>query len=55
MAGAMSHLDTLDPKPQSPDVQGPVEVCTTSVDDLFLSENLPTVARHMHNAAIVRW
>jgi hypothetical protein len=54
MAGAMSHLDTFDPKPQSPDVQGPVEAIETSVDDLFLSENLPTVAKHMHNAAIVR-
>ena len=54
MAGAMSHLDTFDPKPQSPDVQGPVEAIQTSADDIFLSENLPTVARHMHNAAIVR-
>jgi hypothetical protein len=54
MAGAMSHLDTFDPKPQSPDVQGPVEAIQTSADDIFLSENLPTVAKHMHNAAIVR-
>ena len=54
MAGAMSHLDTFDPKPQSPDVQGPVEAIQTSVDDVFLSENLPTVSKHMHNAALVR-
>ena len=54
MAGAMSHLDTFDPKPQSPDVQGPVEAIETTVDDIFLSENLPTVAKHMHNAALIR-
>lgn len=54
MAGAMSHLDTFDPKPESPDVQGPVEAIETSVSDIFLSENLPTVAKHMHNSAIIR-
>ena len=53
MSGAMSHVDTFDPKPGT-DQAGPVESIQTSADDIILSQYLPGVAQHMHNAAIVR-
>ena len=34
--------------------QGPVSPIPTSADGVFLSENLPETAKHMHNAAIIR-
>ena len=33
---------------------GPVKPIPTNVDDVFLSENLPLTAKHMHNSAIIR-
>ncbi|MEC8043974.1 MAG: DUF1501 domain-containing protein [Verrucomicrobiota bacterium] len=54
MAGAMSHLDTFGPKPNNPDIQGPVESIPTSADGVILSENLPKTAQHMHNASIIK-
>jgi hypothetical protein len=53
MSGAMSHVDTFDPKPGT-DQAGPVEAIHTSADDIILSQYLPTIAQHMHNAALVR-
>ena len=53
MSGAMSHVDTFDPKPGT-DQAGPVESIQTSADDIILSQYLPTIAQHMHNAALVR-
>lgn len=53
MSGAMSHVDTLDPKPGTTSA-GPVEPIATSADDILLSEYLPNIAQQMHNAAIVR-
>lgn len=53
MSGAMSHVDTFDPKPGT-DQAGPVEAIQTSADDIILSQYLPTISQHMHNAAIVR-
>ena len=53
MAGAMSHVDTFDPKPGTTSA-GPVEPIQTSADDIQLSEYLPDIAKHMHNAALVR-
>ena len=53
MSGAMSHVDTFDPKPGT-DQAGPVEAIHTSADDVILSQYLPTIAQHMHNAALVR-
>lgn len=53
MSGAMSHVDTFDPKPGT-DQAGPVEAIQTSADDVILSQYLPTIAQHMHNAALVR-
>ena len=53
MSGAMSHVDTFDPKPGT-DQAGPVEAINTSADDVILSQYLPTIAQHMHNAALIR-
>jgi len=53
MAGGMSHLDTLDPKPGLA-VAGPVKAIPTSVDGIQLAENLPLTARMMHRCALVR-
>ena len=54
MTGAMSHLDTFGTNPDAPDIQGPTKSIATSADGVFLSENLPETAKHMHNAAIIR-
>jgi hypothetical protein len=53
MNGGMTHLDTLDPKPGA-ETQGPVEAIKTSADGVLISEYLPTLAKHMDKAAIVR-
>lgn len=54
MAGGMTHLDTLDPKPNNPKMQGPTQAVQTSADGVILAENLSKTAAHMHNAAVVR-
>lgn len=55
MSGAMSHVDTFDPKPDSDEtIRGPVQTIQTSADGILLSEYLPNIARNMHNAALVR-
>jgi hypothetical protein len=55
MSGAMSHVDTFDPKPDSDEtIRGPVQSIQTSADGILLSEYLPNIARNMHNAALVR-
>ena len=40
LPGAMSHLDSFDPKPQSPDVMGGTKVISTNTGDQ-ISEFLP--------------
>ena len=54
MGGGMSHVDTLDPKPENPAVQGPVKAINTSANGIQLSEFLPKTAKQMHNAAVIR-
>ena len=53
MAGGMSHLDTLDPKPGAEN-QGPTGAIGTAVDGVFVSEHFPRLAQRMDRAAIVR-
>jgi len=53
MSGAMSQLDTLDPKPDS-DVQGDTGVIKTKIAGLQLSEHLPKLAQNINDVAIVR-
>ncbi len=53
MQGAMSQLDTFDPKPNS-DVQGETNVIRTKVPGIQIGEHLPQTARLMDRLAIVR-
>lgn len=53
MSGGMSHIDTLDPKPQS-SVQGPTKVIKTKADGIQLGEHLPGLAKHTDKMTIVR-
>ncbi len=54
MTGGMSHLDTWDPKPAGSEVMGLTKPVKTSADDVFISEYLPLMSRHMDKAAIIR-
>lgn len=53
MAGGMSHLDTLDPKPGTA-VAGPVRAIPTSVDGVQVSEYLPRLAECLHLGTVIR-
>jgi hypothetical protein len=52
MSGGMSHLDTFDTKPGA-ETQGPVESIKTSADGVMVSEYFPSMAKQMHNVAVV--
>ena len=54
MAGGMTHLDTLDPKPGNKEVMGETTAIKTSADGIQLGHWLPKTATQMHNATIVR-
>lgn len=53
MSGAMSHLDTFDPKPGS-EVQGPTKAIDTKIPGVQVSEHLPNVAKQMNKFTLVR-
>jgi hypothetical protein len=54
-AGAPSHLDLWDPKPEAPaGIRGPFHPIATNVPGIRLSELLPCLAPHAHRLAIVR-
>lgn len=53
MEGGMSHLDTFDPK-EHPDTKGKFSKIPTSADDIYISEHLKGLAKHMDKSAIVR-
>jgi len=53
MSGAMSQLDTFDPKPDS-QVQGDTGVIKTKVAGVQLSEHLAKTARNINDVAIIR-
>ncbi|MDG2122375.1 MAG: DUF1501 domain-containing protein, partial [Verrucomicrobiales bacterium] len=53
MSGGMSHLDTLNPRPDAGDeYRGEVEAIKTSADGVRISEYLPGLAKHMHQAVL---
>ncbi|HYF00571.1 MAG TPA: DUF1501 domain-containing protein, partial [Planctomycetota bacterium] len=53
--GGMSHLDTLDLKPDAPiDIRGPFQPKGTEVPGLRISEHLPGLARQAPRMAVVR-
>lgn len=54
MSGGMSHVDTLDPKPDNSDVTGSTTGIGTSADGIQLGNWLPKTAQQMHNASLVR-
>ena len=54
MNGAMSHIDTFDPKPKNKEVQGPTKVINTSVPSIQIGEHLPNLAKQMKKLAIIR-
>src|ERR1043166_4702830 len=54
-AGAPSHLDLWDMKPNAPDtVRGQFKPLDTNVPGIRVSELMPHVARHAEKLAIVR-
>lgn len=53
MQGAMSHLDTFDPKPGT-EAQGETQVTQTKVPGLILSDRLPGIAKLADQVALVR-
>ena len=55
LVGGPSHLETWDPKPDSPaDVRGPFGSIATSVTGVRISEHLPRMANLAHRYAIIR-
>lgn len=53
MTGAMSHLDTLDPKPGSKS-QGQTQTSATRVSGVHITEKMPKLAYLMNGIALVR-
>jgi hypothetical protein len=54
MIGGLSHIDTFDPKPERPEIQGPVSSLATSVPGIHLTEYLPRLTQQMDQFAIIR-
>ncbi len=54
MSGGMTHLDTLDPKPENKEVMGETSAISTSVDGIQLGHWLPETAKQMHRATVLR-
>ena len=53
MTGAMSHLDTFDPKPGS-SVQGDTQAISTSISGVQFGQHLPKLANMANEMAVVR-
>lgn len=53
MQGAMSHLDTFDPK-KHPDTKGETTAIKTNVSGIQIADNLPELAKMMDHLAVVR-
>ena len=54
MAGGMTHIDTLDPKPENKEVMGETTAIDTSADGIQIGHWLPKTANQMHLATIIR-
>jgi hypothetical protein len=53
--GGPSHLETFDPKPDTPDnVRGPYGTIDTNVRGIRIGELMPMMAQHMDKCAIIR-
>ena len=53
MEGGPSQLETFDPK-SGTDTGGPTKSISTSVPGIAIAETLPSVAKHMHELAVLR-
>jgi len=53
MQGAMSHLDTFDPKTH-PDTKGETKAISTSVSGIKIADTLPNLAKIMNQLAVIR-
>ena len=53
MNGAMSHIDTFDPKPGT-DAGGETTAISTSVPGLSIGNHLPLMAKQMNRLAVIR-
>ena len=53
LTGGMSHLDSFDPKPQSPEVMGNTEVIRTNTGEQ-ISSYFPMLAKRMDKVALIR-
>jgi hypothetical protein len=54
MSGGMTHVDTLDPKPENSSIMGETTAINTSADGIQLGSWLPKTAQQMHNATLIR-
>ncbi|MEK9699862.1 MAG: DUF1501 domain-containing protein, partial [Candidatus Poseidoniales archaeon] len=54
MSGGMTHVDTLDPKPENSGIMGETTAINTSADGIQLGSWLPKTAQQMHNATLIR-
>lgn len=54
MSGGMTHVDTLDPKPNNKEVMGETTAINTSADGIQLGHWLPRTAQEMHRATLIR-
>lgn len=54
MGGGMTHVDTLDPKPNNKEVMGETSAINTSADGIQLGHWLPKTAQEMHRATLIR-
>jgi hypothetical protein len=55
MDGGMSHLDTLDCKPEAPpDIRGDLGIIRSSLGGVFVSEHLPRIGAMMDQCSLVR-
>src|SRR5262249_22523758 len=53
--GGPSHLETFDPKPETPDnIRGPYGAVRTNVPGVQISELLPMLSRHLDKCALIR-
>lgn len=53
MAGGMSHIDTLDPKPGT-ETGGPFSTAKTAAKGIEISEHLPQLAREFKDISLIR-
>ena len=55
MSGGMTHIDTLDPKPQAAsNIRGESKAIRTNVDGIQLGHCMPNLAKQMDKVALIR-